>query len=89
MCYILKIVDDTGFENLVEPVNVSSEPSDHSPPHNEGKNAYYYAVTIFLTHKLQWYTVYQFILAVKYFCKNAPKFLSQRNIFVNDPHGCV
>ena len=49
MCYILKIVDDTGFENLVEPVNVSSEPSDHSPPHNEGKNAYYYAVTIFLT----------------------------------------
>ena len=49
MCYILKIVDDTGFENLVEPVNVSSEPSDHSPSHNEGKNAYYYAVTIFLT----------------------------------------
>ena len=42
MCYILKIVNDTGFENLVEPVNVSSEPSDHSPPHNEGKNAYYY-----------------------------------------------
>ena len=35
MCYILEIVDDTGFENLVEPVNVSSEPSDHSPPHNE------------------------------------------------------
>ena len=35
--HILEIVDDTGFENLVEPVNVSSEPSDHSPPHNEGK----------------------------------------------------
>ena len=32
---ILEIVDDTGFENLVEPVNVSSEPSDHYPPHNE------------------------------------------------------
>ena len=35
MYYILEIVDDTGFENLVEPVNVSSEPSDHYPPHNE------------------------------------------------------
>ena len=31
-------------------------------------------------------TVYQFILVVKYFCESAPKFLSQRNIFTNDPH---
>ena len=38
--HVLEIVDDACFENLVEPVNVFSEPSDHSPTHNEGKNAY-------------------------------------------------
>ena len=34
---VLDIVSNIGFENLVESTNVSSEPSDHSPPHNEGK----------------------------------------------------
>ena len=47
---ILEIVDDTGFENLVEPVNVSSEPSDHSPHHNEGKMLIIMqTITVFLT----------------------------------------
>ena len=35
------------------------------------------------------HTVYQFILVVKYFHENAPKFLLRRNIFANDPCGHV
>ena len=30
---MLDIVNNIGFDNLVESTNVSSEPSDHSPPH--------------------------------------------------------
>ena len=34
---MLDIVDNIGFENLVDPVNVCSKPSDHSTSHNKGK----------------------------------------------------
>ena len=36
---------------------------------------------------LYFLAAYTSFLAAKYFCKNAPKFISQKNIFMNKPHG--